>query len=81
MQENTIYVATEGAVRALDLQGNLLWAHFLDASDANINAGPVVARIPTRPEEEPFVFYGTQGGTLQALQARVRSSLCYNAGI
>jgi outer membrane protein assembly factor BamB len=75
VQDSILYVATKGAVRALDLDGNELWTHHLDPSDADINAGPAIAKPPTRQNEQPFVFFGTQGGSLHAIQARVWASI------
>jgi outer membrane protein assembly factor BamB len=72
MQDQTLYVGTQGALRALDFDGNEIWTYHLKGSDVDISSGPVVARAPQRQGEQPLVFFGTQGGSLHAIQARVR---------
>lgn len=73
LQEDKIYVATRGAVHAVAFDGSDVWTYLVDVSDAAITAGPAVGRPPTRPNEEPYVFFGTATG-MHAIQARVRTS-------
>jgi hypothetical protein len=72
VQDQTLYVGTRGALRAMDFDGNEVWTYHLKGSDVDISSGPVVARSPQRQAEQPLVFFGTQGGSLRAIQARVR---------
>ena len=72
LQNGTVYVGVNNAIRALDLEGRDLWAYHVEGNDS-IVAGPLLARPPPFPHEEPFVFFGTQGGLFLAVQPQVRS--------
>jgi hypothetical protein len=86
LQETVLYVGAGRTLRALTLEGHALWTYRLATGNGTITVGPVIARPPSRMNEPPFVIFGTEDGTLHAVQAQVCvcesvcACVCYNQG-